>query len=152
MVLFSTGWNIHQGSMLFWPKEYTKPGKRPAHVHITCHATFQAKYARLRWPGFELGISYLVCTLLIISPTIVKTCMNFLIFIAAIENTIVRTCMNFLYLQYKRTNNLFCFVCCRGQFVPLWKHVVWGWRRSKIKGNGVSVEETNTPKANGRSM
>ena len=43
---------------------------------------------------------------------------QFLIFIA-IENTVVRTHVNFLNLQSKRANNILCFVCCRGQFIPV---------------------------------
>ena len=54
-----------------------------------------------------------------------RTSIQFLIFFASIENTIIRTCVNFLYLQSKRANNLLCFVCCRGQFISLWKHVLY---------------------------
>jgi len=54
-----------------------------------------------------------------------RTSIQFLIFFTSIENTIVRTCVNFLYLQSKRANNILCFVCCRGQFIPLWKHVLY---------------------------
>jgi hypothetical protein len=42
-----------------------------------------------------------------------KTNTQFLIFVAAIEDT-VRTSVNLLYIQSKRANNLFCFLCCRG--------------------------------------
>jgi hypothetical protein len=33
--------------------------------------------------------------------------------------------VNLLHLQSKRANNLFCFLCCRGKFITLEKHVLY---------------------------
>ena len=43
-----------------------------------------------------------------------RTSIQFLIFIAAIENTTIRTCVYFLYFQSKRANNLFLLHMLQG--------------------------------------
>src|SRR6185312_5689935 len=108
----------------------------PPHQLSVCFVSEQALQAWYYWEiphhlsgnfflcGLTIDITRIIWTDLIPLCVTNKTSIQFLVF-TAIEDTIVRTCVNLLYVQPKRANNLFGFVSCRGQFVPLWKHLLY---------------------------
>ena len=73
---------------------------------------------------FALNITRVISPDLIPRCMAYRTCIQFLILFATVEDAVIRTCMYLLDFLSQRADYLFCFVRSGGQFVILRKHLL----------------------------